>query len=44
MTSHIAGTTKEANEALGRGAAQAIIDFSNGKMPEFPVNPAVFKK
>ena len=44
MTSHIAGTTKEANEALGRGAAQAIIDFSNGKMPEFPVNPDVFKK
>lgn len=44
MTSHIAGTTKEANEALGRGAAQAIIDFSNGKMPQFPVNPDVFKK
>ena len=44
MTSHIAGTTKEANEALGRGAAQAIIDFSNSKMPEFPVNPDVFKK
>lgn len=44
MTSHIAGTTKEANEALGRGAAQAIIDFSNGKMPQFPVNPDVLKK
>ncbi|WP_024747753.1 hydroxyacid dehydrogenase [Levilactobacillus namurensis] len=42
MTSHIAGTTAEANQALGVGAAQAIIDFSNGKMPEFPVNPDVF--
>lgn len=43
MTSHIAGTTAEANRALGTGAAQAIIDFSNGKMPEFPVNPEVFE-
>ena len=43
LTSHIAGTTAEANQALGEGAAQAIIDFSNGKMPEFPVNPEVFE-
>ena len=43
MTSHIAGTTLEANQALGEGAAQAIIDFSNGKLPEFPVNPEVFE-
>lgn len=42
LTSHIAGTTAEANQALGVGAAQAIIDFSNGKMPQFPVNPEVF--
>lgn len=42
LTSHIAGTTKEANAALGIGAAQAIIDFSNGKLPQFPVNPDVF--
>lgn len=42
VTSHIAGTTQEANAALGTGAAQAIIDFSNGQMPEFPVNPTVF--
>ncbi|MBA1394176.1 4-phosphoerythronate dehydrogenase, partial [Lactobacillus sp. XV13L] len=43
ITSHVAGTTLEANQALGVGAAQAIIDFSNGKMPQFPVNPDVFK-
>lgn len=42
LTSHIAGTTAEANRALGVGAAQAIVDFTNGKMPEFPVNPDVF--
>ena len=41
ITSHVAGTTKEANRRLGLGAAQAVIDFSNGKMPEFPVNPEV---
>ncbi|MBP2056865.1 D-3-phosphoglycerate dehydrogenase [Lactobacillus colini] len=44
LTSHMAGTTVEANAALGEGAAQAIIDFSNGKMPQFPVNPEVFDK
>ncbi|MCF6159781.1 MAG: hydroxyacid dehydrogenase [Furfurilactobacillus sp.] len=44
LTTHLAGTTLEANQALGIGAAQAIIDFSNGKMPQFPVNPEVFKK
>ncbi|MFH5810140.1 hydroxyacid dehydrogenase [Companilactobacillus sp. FL22-1] len=38
LTSHMAGTTVEANQALGLGAAQAIIDFQNGKTPEFPVN------
>lgn len=38
LTTHLAGTTVEANQALGLGAAQAIIDFSNGKTPEFPVN------
>lgn len=43
LTSHIAGTTSEANQALGEGAAQAIIDFSNGQMPQFPVNPDVFE-
>lgn len=43
LTTHMAGTTVEANAALGTGAAQAIIDFSNGKMPKFPVNPEVFK-
>lgn len=41
ITSHVAGTTKEANRRLGLGAAQAVIDFPNGKMPEFPVNPEV---
>lgn len=44
VTSHIAGTTHEANASLGIGAAQAIIDFSNGKMPQFPVNPDVFEE
>lgn len=42
ITSHIAGTTIEANDALGTGAAQAIIDFDQGKMPQFPVNHDVF--
>lgn len=42
ITSHIAGTTIEANGALETGAAQAIIDFAQGKMPQFPVNPDVF--
>ena len=41
VTSHVAGTTKEANRRLGLGAAQAIIDYANGKMPQFPVNPEV---
>lgn len=41
LTSHMAGTTIEANQALGLGAAQAIIDFSNGKVPEFPVNKEI---
>ncbi|CAJ1178963.1 Hydroxypyruvate reductase [Companilactobacillus paralimentarius] len=41
LTSHMAGTTVEANQALGLGAAQAIIDFSNGKVPEFPVNQEI---
>lgn len=44
LTAHIGGTTAEASAAIGIGAAQAIIDFSNGKMPEFPVNPQVFDK
>lgn len=44
MTSHIAGTTVEANQALGTGAARAIIDYSHNEMPEFPVNPEVFQK
>lgn len=41
LTSHMAGTTIEANQALGLGATQAIIDFSNGKVPEFPVNQEI---
>lgn len=44
ITSHIAGTTLEANQALGLGAAQAIIDFSNGKTPQFPVNEQILQK
>lgn len=40
----MAGTTFEASEAVGIGAAQAIIDFANGKMPQFTINPEVFKK
>lgn len=44
LTPHMAGTTFEASEAVGLGAAQAIIDFANGKMPQFPVNPDVFKR
>lgn len=44
VTSHVAGTTLEANQALGIGAAQAIIDFSHNKMPQFSVNPDVFKE
>lgn len=44
ITPHMAGTTYEASEAVGIGAAQAIIDYSQGKMPQFPVNPEVVKK
>lgn len=44
ITSHLAGTTIEANQALGLGAAQAIIDFSNGKTPQFPVNEQILQK
>lgn len=44
ITPHMAGTSYEASENLGIGAAQAIIDYSNGKMPQFPVNPNVMKK
>ncbi|WP_125771075.1 hydroxyacid dehydrogenase [Companilactobacillus furfuricola] len=44
ITSHLAGTTIEANQALGLGAAQAIIDFSNDKTPQFPVNAQILQK
>ncbi|OXC47066.1 4-phosphoerythronate dehydrogenase [Lactobacillus crispatus] len=44
MTPHMAGTTIEAWQALSTGAAQAIVDYANGKMPQFPVNPDVIKK
>lgn len=44
LTPHMAGTSYEASEDLGVGAAQAIIDYSKGKMPKFPVNPEVMKK
>ena len=44
LTPHIAGTTKEAIENLSIGAAQAIVDFSQGKQPAFVVNPEILKK
>lgn len=44
LTPHIAGTTTEAIENLSIGAAQAIIDYSNGKMPEYTVNCELLKK
>lgn len=38
LTSHIAGTTTEAGDALAQGAATAIVDFFSGKKPQFTVN------
>lgn len=42
LTSHMAGTSIEANKLMSRKVAEAIIDFDNGKLPEFTVNPEVF--
>lgn len=44
LTPHMAGTTVEASKAVSLGSAQAVVDFSHGKMPQFPVNPEVLKK
>ncbi|MFA9414012.1 MULTISPECIES: hydroxyacid dehydrogenase [unclassified Streptococcus] len=41
LTSHIAGTTVEATEALSFGAVQNVIDFFNGTIPASAVNPEV---
>ncbi|CAM3155585.1 hydroxyacid dehydrogenase [Lactiplantibacillus plajomi] len=38
LTAHIGGTTVEAMRAVAQGAAQAVIDYANGKQPEFTVN------
>ncbi|MFB9769240.1 hydroxyacid dehydrogenase [Lactiplantibacillus modestisalitolerans] len=38
LTAHIGGTTVEAMRAVAKGAAQAVIDYANGKEPEFTVN------
>lgn len=44
LTCHIAGTTFEATEALGYGAAESIIDYFNGEMPKFPINQEEVKR
>lgn len=44
LTCHIAGTTIEAIESLGIEAANSIIDYFNGQMPKFPVNPEIAKE
>lgn len=41
LTSHIAGTTFEATEALSFGAVQNVIDFFNGIIPSSAVNKEV---
>lgn len=38
LTAHIGGTTYEASKAVAIGAAQAVIDYSTGKKPQFTVN------
>lgn len=38
LTAHIGGTTYEASKAVAIGAAQAVIDYSKGKKPQFTVN------
>lgn len=43
LTAHIAGTTFEAGDALAIGAAQAIVDYSNGLKPQFTVNAEVME-
>lgn len=42
LTCHIAGTSIESLEELANEAAQAVIDYSKGQLPKFPVNPDVF--
>lgn len=41
LTPHIAGTTKEAIDNLSLGAAQAVVDFCEGKVPTYVVNKEV---
>lgn len=43
MTPHMGGTTIESSLATQMGAAQAIVDFANGKKPQFMVNPEVLE-
>lgn len=44
MTSHMAGTSIEANKTMSKKCAEAIIDYDHGKLPEFTVNPQVMNK
>ncbi|MCH3921661.1 hydroxyacid dehydrogenase [Limosilactobacillus sp.] len=44
LTPHFAGTTLESSRAQAVGAAQSIIDYFDGKLPNGAVNPDVLAK
>jgi len=44
LTPHNAAHTKEAMIKMATQAAQGILDFLNGKIPKYMVNPEVLEK
>jgi len=43
LTPHIASSTQEALENMGRDVAEGVLDVLNGRRPKYVVNPSVFK-
>lgn len=41
---HVAGSTREAQEAMGESVARQVLQVLQGERPEFPANPEVFEK
>jgi len=43
LTPHLASFARETGEKVSLSSAQAIVDFMNGRRPQFVVNPEVYK-
>lgn len=41
---HVAGSTREAQEAMAESVARQVLQVLRGELPEFPANPEVFEK